>query len=232
MTMLYKKSNILGLLIVLGKEGALDKECNLTTSYLAEKLDVSQQTASRWLEDLHSEGYVEKTQSGQGLNIKFTEKGINDLQKVYFDLKFVFSDIPSQIRGELSKGLGEGGYYISLSGYMDQFIKILGWRPYAGTLNIKLILEEDQSAFDLLASSPYKLVNGFHHEETKRDLGKVFLHNCEIHYANNKKTEGAIIRPDRTHHNGIMEVLAPFYIRGEWNLHDGDTIIVKPISIS
>ena len=111
---------------------------------------------------------------------------------------------------------------------MEQFRQILGWDPFPGTMNVKLVTEEDRAAFDLLSRLPHKLVEGFYHEETKRNLGKVFLHYCTIQYPNQKDCEGAIIIPDRTHHQDVMEILAPFSIREKFNLDDGDTIIVVP----
>ena len=110
---------------------------------------------------------------------------------------------------------------------MDQFIKILNWKPFAGTLNLKLLTEEDQTAFDLLSKSQYKLVDGFFHKETNRNLGKVFLYRCTIHYTE-KTTKGAVIIPDRTHHSDVMEVLAQENLRQFWDLHEGDTLIIKP----
>lgn len=41
------------------------------------------------------------------------------------------------LRGTVSSGLGEGGYYVKL--YSEQFRQLLGGRPYYGTLNIKLV---------------------------------------------------------------------------------------------
>ena len=227
--MAYTKSNVLRILIVLGNEGAVDKACNLTTIQIAEKLDVSQQTASRWLEELSTENYIEKNLVGQGLQLKITEKGKAILKKAHTDLQLIFHELPHQIRGQLAKGLGEGGYYIALPGYLKQFEKKLNFTPFAGTLNLRLVTEEDLEAFQLLLKNKIDQVEGFFHEETKRTLGKVFIWKCEIHYAKNKKVDGAIIYPDRTHHHqGIMEVLAPFSIREEWKVEDGDTIVIRP----
>ena len=224
----YTKTNVLRLLIVLALDGALDKSISLTTSQLAEKLDVSQQTASRWLEELNLDKYIEKSTMGQGLTIQITTEGKMVLWKTYTDLQSIFHEFPNQIKGQLARGLGEGGYYISLDGYMTQFEQVLGWRPFPGTLNIRLVTEEDIDAFDRLLKTQYTPIDGFYHEETKRTLGKVFLWECEIQYTNNK-TQGAIVYPDRTHHQKtIMEILAPFSVRTKWNLQDGDALVVKP----
>ena len=228
--MTYEKSHFLKVLLILGKEGAIDRERAIKTSLLAEKLKVSQQTVSRWLEELNSEGLIHKKQQiGQGLIVKITKKGLEQLQQVYSDLQFIFQEIPKQIRGQVSTGLGEGGYYISLPGYMEQFKKVLGWTPFSGTMNLKLITEEDRDAFEKLSKSQYKLIHGFFHEETKRNLGKVFLYRCRVKYTS-ETIDGAVIIPDRTHHSPeIMEILAKENLRKLWDLHDGDTLIIQPI---
>ena len=151
--MAYTKTNVLRLLMVLALEGAIDKSVSLTTSNLAEKLGESQQTASRWLEELNLDNYIEKSQMGQGLAIQITSEGKRILWRAYTDLQFIFHEIPSQIKGQLAKGLGEGGYYISLEGYMRQFEVALGWRPFSGTLNIRLVTEEDIDEYYRLLKS-------------------------------------------------------------------------------
>ena len=225
----YTKTNVLRLLIILALEGAIDKSISLTTSYLAEKLDVSQQTASRWLEELNLDDFIEKSLMGQGLAIQITPEGKKILWKTYTDLQFIFHEVPNQIKGQLAKGLGEGGYYISLDGYMTQFEQVLGWRPFSGTLNIRLVTEEDIDAFERLLKTQYIPIDGFYHEDTKRTLGKVFLWPCELHYTKSLVTDGAIVYPDRTHHQKtIMEILAPFSVRTKWNLNDGDALVIIP----
>lgn len=225
--MTYEKSHILKILLLLGKEGALFEEKVLTTSFFAKKLGISQQTSSRWLEDSSLRGYIEKKQSGQGLSLMITMRGFDLLKQLYSDLQYIFSDIPKQIRGQVSTGLGEGGYYISLPGYMTQFTEILGWVPFAGTLNLKLITEEDREAFDLLSKSHFTLVEGFFDKEMNRHMGKVFVYKCIIKYTD-KQTSGAIIIPDRTHHSDVMELLAQEHLREIWDLHDGDTLVIVP----
>lgn len=214
-------------------DGALDKSISLTGSQLAETLGVSQQTASRWLEELNLDKYIDKSPMGQGLTIQITEQGKKILWKTYTDLQSIFHEIPIQIKGQLARGLGEGGYYISLEGYMVQFEKVLGWRPFAGTLNVRLVTEEDIDAFDRLLKTQHIPIEGFYHEETKRTLGKVFLWECEIQYTRDMKIDGAIVYPDRTHHQKtIMEILAPVSVRNEWHLQDGDALVIKPKALA
>ena len=166
---------------------------------------------------------------GQGLAVQITPEGKKILWKTHSDLQSIFHEVPNQIKGQLAKGLGEGGYYISLEGYMKQFEVVLGWRPFSGTLNIRLVTEEDIDAFQRLLKTEYTPIEGFYDEKTKRTLGKVFLWQCEVQYTKAQVTEGAIIFPDRTHHQKtIMEILAPFSLREKWHLNDGDALVIRP----
>lgn len=230
----YTKSNVLRLLIVLGKNGALNKPTIIKTTDLKDILNVSQQTISRWLEELNESNYISKEQTNRGLKIQILDKANNEiLLPAYTDLQKIYHLLPNQIRGELTEGLGEGGYYISLEGYKVQFKRILGWIPYAGTLNLRLATVDDVEDFQRLIKSPYILIDGFIDEKNNRSLGKVFLWPCTIQH-NNQEIEGAIIYPDRTHHSPrqIIEIISPKFIRDSLNLHDGDVVIVKPLPVS
>ena len=44
-----------------------------------------------------------------------------------------------EFRRKIVSGMGEGAYYMSLKGYRNQFIEKLGYEPYPGTLNVKLV---------------------------------------------------------------------------------------------
>ena len=125
----YTRSNILRLLIVLGKQGALEKSVLIKTTELKDTLDVSQQTISRWLEELKEQGFIVKEQTKSGIeNSQISEKGNSEiLLPAFSDLQKIYHRIPTQIRGLLTSGLGEGGYYISLEGYTRQFKEILGY---------------------------------------------------------------------------------------------------------
>lgn len=228
--MSYIKSNVLRLLIVLGKLGAIEKSIIIKTTELKDILNVSQQTISRWLEELKEQDYILKEQTKSGLKIQISDRGNKEiLLPAFSDLQKMYYRIPTQIRGILTKGLGEGGYYISMAGYTHQFKRILGWKPFSGTLNLNLRTEEDIEAFQRLLRSPYHLIDGFRDESTNRSFGKVFIWPCTITYED-QSVEGSIIYPDRTHHSPrqIIELIAPKNLRMAMNLHDEDTIVVKP----
>ena len=61
------------------------------------------------------------------------------------------------LNGTVQSGLGEGAYYMSLRPYTDQFLEILGFSPFPGTLNVQLL---PNSTFQRqwLSSAEWKVV--------------------------------------------------------------------------
>ena len=221
----YIDPNLLRILIVLAKLGALKEFELIKTSLLAEILVVSEHSASRWLDEL-SPKYLGKQHTVNGLKLKLTEEGQKVLRVAFLDLLYIFHGIP-QIRGVVADGLGEGKYYIALDGYTKQFEQYLGYRPYKGTLNLQLSTSDDIEAFQQLLKSPAHLIHGFEHEG--RTVGEVLLWRCHLLGMDNKSLDGAVIHPVRTHHNprSIIEIIAEINLREYFSLRTGDTLIVK-----
>ena len=171
--------------------------------------------------------YLEKKENSKGLKLRITSETEKSLRSLLIDLQTIFFGFPSQIRGLLMTGLGEGNYYIALPEYTKQFKKLLGWEPFPGTLNLRLTTHSDVEGFQRLINSPSHLINGFKHEE--RTFGEVLLWKCEIQHFTGEIIEGAVIRPVRTHHNHqTIELIAPYNLRNKLDLKDEDTLIVKP----
>ncbi|MFH1787906.1 MAG: DUF120 domain-containing protein, partial [Candidatus Altiarchaeota archaeon] len=109
----------------------------ISTKRLGEHICLSQQSASRLLGRLASQGLIEKTVSGRGHEIRLTSKGIRLLGDVKKGLDAFLSEEESvSFKGAVSKGIGEGAYYVHE--YADKIEKKLGFVPYPGTLNVSL----------------------------------------------------------------------------------------------
>jgi riboflavin kinase len=111
-------------------------KAKISTEYLAEKLGISQQTASRYLIELERKGWIQRTITPEGSLIKIDDKGTKELQKLHSNLRFLIETAypPSvTLEGTVFTGLGEGAYYISKEFYKKQFIEKLGFDPYPGT---------------------------------------------------------------------------------------------------
>lgn len=203
----------------LAELGANFRTLNTSTTELAKTLKVSQQTVSRHLIELEGAGYITKKASFKGIELEITEKGLEELRRVYLQLKAMIENSPGMltIEGVVFSGLGEGAYYVSQRGYKAQFQRKLGFVPYPGTLNLKLPPSEIVKKEEVETYPPI-LVKGF--EGRSRVFGDVKCYPTTI----NGEVEGAAIMIARTHYDtSIIELIAPVKLRDRLNLKDGDT---------
>ena len=215
----------LGTLLKLAEIGAHKRTAKISTEYLAEKLDISQQTASRHLIELERNGWIQRTVTLEGSLIKISDKGTQELNKLYSNLRFLIETAypPSiTLEGTVFTGMGEGAYYISKEHYKKQFIEKLGFIPYPGTLNLKLTTEYDLKTRTELEAYPAIEVQGFKNEN--RTFGVVKCYPATI----GNKIKGALIFALRSHYdNSVLEIIAPVCIRKRLNLKDGYKVKVE-----
>lgn len=207
-------------------EGAKDKPVALTTGMLALRLGKSQQLASKHLEEMEKEGLVERIKSGGKTFVKLTKKGTYTGERLHVTLKQVFGETTEglNVTGKVFSGLGEGAYYISLSGYKKQFKSKLGFEPYPGTLNLRLHTAVDRKIRRDLSTSRGIHIDGF--KDGKRSYGGAECFRSLI----NGKAKSAVLVIERTiHDDSVMELIAPVCIRDQFRLKDGDTVDVSII---
>ena len=204
------KPSPLNLLLALAKNPA-----KKTTIQLAGEIGVSQQTVSRWLLQLQRDGMVEKTPAGYRL----TNQALKTLAKLSEAAEETKNRI--EIQGTAVEGLKDGAYYMSLEGYRKQIKKKLGFMPYPGTLNLKISGKTDLENSEKLHSMPAGIkIAGFKDNKLKRFFGGAKCFKAKI----NDSVEGAVIIPDRTHHNiTIIEIIAPVFLRKTLNLKNDST---------
>ena len=203
--------------------GAYNRYVSLSTKELAKNMGFSQQTASRHLIELEKSGYITKTPSMQGIEVKITEAGIDALRAVYSKLKTLFEEPPNiiSLEGRVFSGLGEGRYYVGMKGYRRQFLRKLGFDPYPGTLNLKLVPSQVRARKELETYPPL-IVEGF--ENRRRAFGQVECYPVII----NDTVEGAVIIINRTHYDdSVLELIAPINLREKFNLKEGGSVQVK-----
>ncbi len=196
----------------------VENEATSTVS-LAEQLSVSQQSVSRVIADLVSQGLVERRHLGQGMRLGLTAQGRSALVRVAQEFSEALDErSPVRITGTVETGLGEGKYYLSLSQYKERLRQLLGAEPFPGTLNLRTT-EEQKLRF--LARLPCFTIPGF--ETRTRSYGPIQFYPVTV--------EGqpcGIVQPLRTSHGpGLMELVAPFEFRVAFTLADGEELSVE-----
>ncbi|CAI48127.1 riboflavin kinase, CTP-dependent [Natronomonas pharaonis DSM 2160] len=207
-------------------DGALDGRVTVTCADLADRLDASNQTASRRLQRLEAAALVERDMTGEGQRIAVTEAGERALQREYADYRRLFEgDADVTLSGVVTSGMGEGRHYISLSGYMRQFRERLGYEPFPGTLNVDLDDGSVRTRARMDALDPVK-IDGW--EDDERTYGPAFCWPAVLETADGDRYGTAhVIAPERTHHgDDQLEIIAPEKLRETLSLDDGDTLSI------
>ena len=223
-------SKQLAVVLKLGIYGALNNAIDITSSELGKYLGVSQQTAARYLVELEKNHLIERTRTSRGQAVQITKLGKELLENLSIMItKALYSQKRSTvIYGEIESGLGEGAWYISQGEYTKQFEETLGFIPYPGTLNLRILNVDDLKKIAQIRQSEPYIIHGF--EKKGRYFGDVMCYKARYEDG----TVGAIIIPSRTHHNkDILEAIAPICLReklannGTKFIPDGSTIRIE-----
>jgi riboflavin kinase len=209
--------------------GAHRRTAKISTEYLAGKLGISQQTASRHLIELERKKWIQRTITPEGSLIKIAEAGRKKIQQLYSNLRFLIEATypPSvTLEGTVFTGLGEGAYYISKDIYRKQFIEKLGFDPYPGTLNLKLTTDYDLKTRTELETYPAIEIEGFKNEN--RTFGVVKCYPAMI----DNKAKGALVLALRSHYDtSVLEVIASVCLRKQLSLKDGLKVKVEVFTL-
>ncbi|AKA49096.1 hypothetical protein IX51_08255 [uncultured archaeon] len=213
-------TNIYYALKVIKTKAGPRNHVSISSSDLAEGMGLSQQSASRILIRLVEDGYITRTFQNRKQRIVLTDAGLDVLYRELGSLsKILHLDSTISLSGIAQSGLGEGRYYISRKFYIIQFQEKLGFIPYLGTLNLK-ILPAFESPLRRLRSSPGIHIDGFKTED--RTFGPVKVFNATV---NGEKC--AVIFPERSVYTDVVELISEKYLRGEFGLKDGDAVDVS-----
>ncbi|HIJ00208.1 MAG TPA: DUF120 domain-containing protein [Candidatus Methanomethylophilaceae archaeon] len=200
--------------------GGMSGYVAISSRELGEALGMSQQSASKRILELLEEGFIERDLGARRQRIRLTEKGIEELRREYAEYRRIFEMTDHVIlHGTITTGMGEGGYYICQSPYMEQFINQLNFKPYEGTLNIKLD-KEDVGKLDIIRDSPGYKIKGFSKEG--RTFGEVTAYKAKI-----RNIDCAVVIPERSHYDDVIEVLCQYHLRRTLSITDGDRVEVR-----
>jgi riboflavin kinase len=215
----------LATLKLLALSGALGEQTEISCADLADQLGASNQTASRRLQRLEDNGLLDRDMLGDGQSVQVTDEGERRLQSEYADYRRIFeSDANLHLQGIVTSGMGEGRHYITLPGYMEQFIDRLGYEPFAGTLNLDLTDDSVRRRARLSAFEPIT-IEGWEDEE--RTYGPAYCYPVSVESGDSEYEPAHIIAPERTHHSeDQLEIIAPEKLRDILELADGDEVTI------
>lgn len=124
------------------------------------------------------------------------------------------------ISGIITKGLGEGAYFMSMPHYRQEIKKKLGFDPYPGTLNLKV--NENRENFFKAAKAI--MITGY------KSGGKTFG-GASCYKAKVKNISGAVIVPEiNKNSKNIIEFIAPVHVKSALNLEDDDRIEIELVN--
>lgn len=211
------------LLIEIAKKTGLNSKAKVTTIAFAKELNISQQSTSRRLKEIEDSGLINRESSTEGIIVELTKKGRDKIKEIYEDLRTLIK-AKEEISGELVTGLGEGKYYVSKSQYKNQFKKLLGIEPYPGTLNLQVKIKDIRT---FLMNKECVNIKGF--EGKERSYGNISAYPIGVFKEKSDfGKKAAIIIPERTNHpEDVVEIIADFYIRGDFKLSDNDKLVLK-----
>ena len=214
------KAYLLQMLKELALLGAINNRVEISSLELADQLETSQQTASRYVLELDKLDLITREMGIKKQLIQITENGADILKEVYMQYKHIF-ELPQKIRfdGHLVSGMGEGTYYLGQMGYIKQFNKHCGFKPYPGTLNVK-IPQIEKNKLRLIKRFPGMEIEEFKTEN--RTFGAVKCFQATVN-----DEDCVLVLPSRGHYSSILEFISPKNLRETLKLKDGDPIHIK-----
>jgi len=214
------KPYLLGMLKELALLGAMNNFVEISSLEVAQRVQSSQQTASRYLLELDKMNMIKREIGVKKQLIQITTEGSEVLKEEYIQYQHIF-ELPKKIhfKGRIISGIGEGTYYTSQEGYIEQFKKKIGYIPYPGTLNIE-IEHIDKNKLRLIKK--FKSVDICSFETKNRTFGEV---KCLPAFVNG--VQCVLVLPARGHYSTVLEFIASVYLRDELQLHDGDIVEVE-----
>jgi len=114
--------------------------------------------------------------------------------------------------------MGKGRYYVGHPEYQKRFEASLGYRPYPGTLNVKLEDDALIAVLGRLRSLPGVMVESF-----VKDGESFSALNCFDGVMGGQRVTLLFI--DVTYYNeSVAELISPAYLREKFGLKDGDKV--------
>ena len=124
-----------------------------------------------------------------------------------------------KITGIIVSGVKQGAFFTQLDWVQEQCLKKLGFKPYPGTLNLKVAIDDIQTLEKIWQKEGIELVP----PDSGYCSGYVFPVSI-------RGITGAIVAPDedvRVHGKNIVEIISPLGLKDALGVDDGDSLTLE-----
>ncbi len=124
--------------------------------------------------------------------------------------------------GRVFSGSGKGSYYVGHPEYKKRFLKLLGYVPYPGTLNVKLDSgEEIEERRRMRLGKKALWIGEFRHRGERFSAVNCFRGRMA-------EQRVALLIVDITHYDdSVLELISPVYLREKLGLMDGSEVSAR-----
>jgi len=178
----------------------------------------------RAVQDLLEAGYLERDADGDHGYIQVSHSGLAVLADRYQRLSTVFQTPPPLV-GRVADGNEKAQEFLTLEGYERQFRERLGYTPYPGTLNLRLLGRQSRSVLGDVAAVRIR-----EWQRNDDDYGGASCYPAvtAAPASGNAYEGGHLIVPDRTgHDDDVIEILAPDELRSALEVGTDDIVTVR-----
>lgn len=122
-----------------------------------------------------------------------------------------------EIKGIVISGQGKGAYFMSKPFYKTQFLEKLNFKPFPGTLNLK-ISNNKIDTIQSIKKDKLEKIKG------EGNFGDVLLIKATL----NNDVRGAVVFPKKTTHGeNILEFITSINIKETLGIKDGDEVKIS-----
>ncbi len=123
------------------------------------------------------------------------------------------------LHGAVTSGLGQGTYFVGLEWVRAAIQALIGFDPYPGTLNLRLVDMQARLAWRGIRAGPALLLTPPPPEQCGARLIPVVVA---------PDIPAAVVVPDVTRYgDDVLELVAAVHVRSRLGLRDGDRVTVR-----
>ncbi len=123
-----------------------------------------------------------------------------------------------KITGTIESGLGKGVFFTSLDWVVEQFERAMGFKPYPGTVNVRIVESDLPALKSLFAEKDFELV------PDNPAFCTAWLKKVRV----NGVPAAAVFPAEdvKVHGREIIELIAGEHLRNSYGLKDGDHVTI------